>query len=152
MFRLTSLDHIVLRVADVERSMGFYTSVLGCEVEHCNDEFGLYQLRAGDSIIDLVDVAGVLGREGGPPPGSTARNVDHFCVRIEPFDETELRSYLASHGVEAGRLYNNWGGDGRGPSMYIKDPDGNTVELKGPPTHPYDPDIGYVATPAAQQF
>lgn len=144
MFRLTSLDHIVLRVIDVERSMDFCTSVLGCSVEHINDEIGLYQLRAGDCIIDLVDVAGVLGREGGPPPGPTAHNVDHFCVRIEPFDEADLREHFAAHGVEAGRLYNNWGADGRGPSMYVKDPDGNTVELKGPPTQPYDPAVGYI--------
>ena len=146
-FRLTSLDHIVLRVAVVERSMAFYTSVLGCTVEHMNDEIGLYQLRAGDSIIDLVDVAGVLGREGGPPPGPTAHNVDHFCVRIEPFDEDDLRRHLTDHGVEPGRVYNNWGADGRGPSMYVDDPDGNTVELKGPPTHPYDPAVGYIAAP-----
>ena len=147
MIRLMSLDHIVLRVADVERSMAYYTTVLGCSVEHISDEIGLYQLRAGDFIIDLVDVAGVLGREGGPAPGLAAHNVDHFCVRIEPFDEDKLRRFLADHGVEAGRLYNNWGGDGRGPSIYVKDPDGNTVELKGPPTQPYDPAVGYIAAP-----
>lgn len=144
MFRLKSLDHIVLRVADVGRSIDFYTSVLGCSVEHDNTEIGLHQLRAGDSIIDLIDVAGVLGREGGAAPGPTAHNVDHFCVRIEPFEEDALRRHLAKHGVEAGRLYDNWGADGRGPSMYIKDPDGNTVELKGPPTQPYDPAVGYI--------
>lgn len=144
MFRMTSLDHIVLRVVDVNRTMDFYTSVLGCTVEHINTDIGLFQLRAGDCIIDLIDVDGVLGREGGGAPGPTGRNVDHFCVRIEPFDEDDLRRHFANHGVEAGRLYSNWGADGRGPSMYIKDPEGNTVELKGPPTHPYDPDVGYI--------
>ena len=144
MFRLMSLDHLVLRVADVDRSIGFYTEVLGCTVEHINAEIGLYQLRAGDSIIDLIDVTGVLGRQGGPAPGPTGHNVDHFCVRIEPFDEDALRRHLASHDVEDGPVYNNWGADGRGPSMYIKDPDGNTVELKGPPTQPYDSAVGYI--------
>ena len=147
MFRLTSIDHIVLRVVDVERSMEFYTSVLGCSVEHINTEIGLYQMRAGDSIIDLVDVEGVLGREGGAAPGPQGHNVDHFCVRIEPFDEDDVRRHLADHDIDAGRLYNNWGADGRGPSMYIKDPDGNTVELKGPPTQPYNPEIGYIHAP-----
>lgn len=147
MFRLTALDHVVLRVVDVEACLGFYTTVLGCSVENVNDGIGLYQLRAGDSIIDLVDVDGLIGREGGPAAGPTGHNVDHFCVRIEPFDEHELRRHLVDHGVEAGPVLNNWGADGRGPSMYISDPAGNTVELKGPPEHPYDPDIGYIPPP-----
>ena len=133
MFRLTSLDHIVLRVVDVERSMDFYTTVLGCSVEHINDEIGLYQLRAGDCIIDLVDVAGVLGQEGGPPPGPTAHNVDHFCVRIEPFDEADLRRHFADHGIEAGRLYNNWGADGRGPSDIRQGSRRQYRRAQGPP-------------------
>ena len=144
MFRLKSLDHVVLRVTDVERCLEFYERVLGCTVDQARTDIGLYQLRAGDSIIDLADVAGAVGSEGGPAPGPTGHNVDHFCIRIEPFDEDELRRHFASHGIEAGPVLNNWGADGRGPSMYIRDPEGNTVELKGPPTHPYDPAVGYI--------
>lgn len=147
MFRLKSLDHIVLRVAAIEPCLEFYETVLGCSVEKAHAEIGLYQLRAGDSIIDLLDVNGPIGAEGGPPPGPTGHNVDHFCIRIEPFEEDELRRHLDSHGVEAGPVLNNWGGDGRGPSMYIKDPAGNTIEVKGPPTHPYDPDVGFMPEP-----
>ena len=143
-FHLKSLDHVVLRVTDVERCLEFYETVLGCTVDQARTDIGLYQLRAGDSIIDLADVAGPIGSEGGPAPGPTGHNVDHFCIRIEPFDEDELRHHFASHGIEAGPVLNNWGADGRGPSMYIRDPEGNTIELKGPPTHPYDPAVGYI--------
>ena len=144
MFRLKSLDHVVLRVADVDRCLEFYKTVLGCTVEQARADIGLFQLRAGDSIIDLADVAGPIGREGGSAPGATGHNMDHFCIRVEPFDEDQLRRHFASHGVEAGPVLNNWGGDGRGPSMYIKDPEGNGIELKGPPAIPYDPEVGYV--------
>ena len=144
MFRLKSLDHVVLRVTDVERCLVFYETVLGCTVEQARVDIGLYQLRAGDSIIDLADVAGPVGSEGGPAPEATGHNMDHFCVRVEPFDEDQLRRHFASHGVEAGPVLNNWGGDGRGPSLYIKDPEGNGIEVKGPPTIPYNPEVGYV--------
>ena len=144
MFRPKSLDHVVLRVAAVERCLDFYQDVLGCTLEQARTEFGLYHLRAGDSIIDLLDTAGPMGATGGPPPGPTDQNVDHFCIRIEPFDEDELRRHLAGHGIDAGPVFNNWGADGRGPSIYINDPEGNTVELKGPPTQPYDPDVGFI--------
>lgn len=147
MFRLKSLDHVVLRVTGVEECVEFYEAVLGCRMEKAHTEIGLYQLRAGDFIIDLLDTEGPIGTEGGPPPGPAGHNVDHFCIRIEPFDEEVLRRHFAGHGVEAGPLLNNWGGDGRGPSMYIKDPAGNTVEVKGPPTHPFHPDVGFVPGP-----
>jgi glyoxylase I family protein len=144
LFHIKSLDHIVLRVADVEGCRHFYEVVLGCTVEKIHTEIGLLQLRAGDMIIDLLDVDGPIGKQGGPAAEPMGHNVDHFCLRIEPFIETELRDHFDCHGVEAGPLLHNWGGDGRGPSMYVKDPAGNTVEIKGPPIHPYDPDVGYV--------
>ena len=143
-FRLTAIDHIVLRVEDVDACIAFYQDVLGCPLESASPDIGLYQLRAGDCIIDLVAVDSVLGAEGGRGPGPEGHNVDHFCVRIEPFDEADLRVHLEEHGVEPGQTYNNWGGDGRGPSMYISDPAGNTVELKGPPEQPFDPEVGYI--------
>jgi len=143
-FRLKALDHVVLRVADVETCQRFYEEVLGCTLEAARTELGLYHLRAGDFLIDLVDVAGPLGVSGGPPPGTTGHNVDHVCIRIEPFDEAEVRRHLADHGIQTGDLANNWGADGRGPSLYIQDPAGNTIELKGPPTEPYDPAAGFI--------
>jgi catechol 2,3-dioxygenase-like lactoylglutathione lyase family enzyme len=117
----------------------FYETVLGCAMEKKHPELGLYQLRAGDCIIDLVDVEGPIGREGGRGPGKEGHTVDHFCIRIEPFNETALRKHFVHHGIEPSEVLNNWGGDGRGPSIYVRDPAGNKVELKGPSVEPYQP-------------
>ena len=132
-FTVQGIDHVVLRVVDVEGVIRFYQDVLGCAVERRKDDLGLIQLRAGRSLIDLVDVNGELGQKGGAAPGAEARNMDHFCLRIDPFDEAQIRAYLRAHGFEAGELATRYGAEGDGPSLYIQDPEGNTVELKGPP-------------------
>jgi catechol 2,3-dioxygenase-like lactoylglutathione lyase family enzyme len=128
---IQGLDHVVLRVSDVKRSKHFYCDVLGCSVERSLEELGLYQLRAGAHLIDLVDVGAPLGRAGGPPAGSQARNVDHFALQVAPFDAAAIRAHLEAHGVEPGDVTERYGARGNGPSMYIQDPDGNVVELKG---------------------
>ena len=110
----------------------FYGEVLGCQVERREDAIGLVQLRAGRSLVDLVPVDSVLGRVGGAPPGKEGRNLDHFCFRVEPFDEPALRRHLQAHGIEAGPTARRNGAEGEGPSIYISDPQGNVVELKGP--------------------
>ena len=130
---LRGLDHVVLRVHDLEASLRFYRDALGCPVERRIDELGLVQLRAGASLVDLVPVDSPLGRAGGAGPGSEARNVDHFALELAHFDEAALREHLAGHRIEAGDVGQRYGARGTGPSMYIRDPDGNTVELKGPP-------------------
>ena len=132
-FTVQGIDHVVLRVVDVEGVIRFYKDVLGCAVERRKDDLGLIQLRAGRSLIDLVDVNGELGQKGGAAPGAEARNMDHFCLRIDPFDEAQIHAHLRAHGVEAGELATRYGAEGDGPSLYIQDPEGNTVELKGPP-------------------
>ncbi len=132
--RLLALDHVVLRVADLGRARAFYCDVLGCAFEKWQEAFGLLQLRAGSSLIDLIQIDGPLGRAGGAPPGREGRNVDHFCLRIEPFDEGELRAHFTAHGVSLGDVVQRYGAEGSGPSVYLSDPDGNTVELKGPPS------------------
>jgi catechol 2,3-dioxygenase-like lactoylglutathione lyase family enzyme len=131
--RIRDIDHVVLRVRDAERALAFYRDVLGCAVEIRRDDIGLLQLRAGRSLIDLVPLAGRLGAAGGAGPAEEGRNMDHFCVRVDPFDEPALRAHLARHGVEAGPTEARAGAEGTGPSIYIRDPDGNVVELKGPP-------------------
>lgn len=130
---ILGIDHIVLRVVNLESMLHFYCEVLGCRVERRVDSIGLVQLRAGAALVDLVPVDGTLGRAGGAPPGKEGRNLDHFCFRVEPFDEAALRSHLAAHGVKAGDVALRYGAQGRGPSLYVSDPEGNVVELKGPP-------------------
>jgi catechol 2,3-dioxygenase-like lactoylglutathione lyase family enzyme len=127
------IDHLVLRVVDLETMLAFYTGVLGCTVERRDDAIGLVQLRAGRSLVDLVPVGGTLGRAGGAAPGREGRNLDHFCLRIDPFDEAAIRRDLAAAGVAAGPTERRYGAEGAGPSIYLADPEGNTVELKGPP-------------------
>ena len=133
MIRVREIDHLVLRVVDLERMLGFYRDVLGCSVGRHDDAIGLVQLRAGRSLIDLVPVEGVLGRAGGAAPAANAHNLDHFCLRVEPFDEAGLRRHLQAHGVDAGPVAARFGAEGIGPSVYLNDPEGNVVELKGPP-------------------
>ena len=138
---LRGLDHVVLRITDVDRSIAFYTDVLGCRVERRLDALGLIQLRAGVSLIDLVDVSSPLGQAGGEPPVSQAPNMDHFALELENWDESAIRAHLAKHGVESGDVSETgerYGAAGFGPSIYLTDPDGNTVELKGPATHGLD--------------
>ena len=134
MIPILGIDHIVLRVSDMPRMLRFYCDVLGCAVERERPDLGLVQLRAGDSLIDLVDVAGELGRKGGAAPGKGGRNLDHLCLRVEPFDPGALSSHLVAHGVVPGEVRERYGAEGYGPSMYVADPEGNVVELKGPPT------------------
>jgi len=133
-FTTLGLDHVVLRVRDLGRALAFYTDVLGGAVERRLDSLGLVQVRLGRSLVDLVPVDGPLGKLGGEAPADRARNLDHFCLRIEPFDDREIRAHLAAHGLEGSETGTRYGADGNGPSIYLKDPDGNTVELKGPPS------------------
>lgn len=133
MFRIADIDHVVLRVADVATVLAFYCRVLGCREERRQDEIGLVQLRAGASLIDLVDVAGRLGRRGGTAPGHEGHNMDHVCLRVENWDEAAIIDHLHAHGVRVGEVGMRYGARGEGPSVYCYDPAGNMVELKGPP-------------------
>jgi len=133
MFSILGLDHVVLRAVNMPRMIRFYCDVLGCTLERERPELGLTQLRAGQSLIDLVAVDGEIGRRGGAAPDAGARNMDHLCLRIEPFDPGALSAHLIRHGIVPGEVVSRYGADGQGPSLYVSDPEGNTVELKGPP-------------------
>ena len=133
MIQIREIDHLVLRVVDLPVMLRFYCDGLGCRIERRQDEIGLVQLRAGRSLLDLVPVDGKLGRAGGAAPGVQGHNVDHFCFRVEPFDEQAIRAHLASLGVAVGPTESRYGAEGEGPSLYLSDPQGNVVELKGPP-------------------
>lgn len=132
MIRLAAIDHVVFRVADLDSSVRFYTEVLGASVEKVQAEIGLWQLRAGTSLIDLVPLDGRLGRSGGAGPGREGRNVDHVSFRVLPWDGAAIIAHLAGFGIEA-EVAQRYGAEGDGPSIYLADPDGNGLELKGPP-------------------
>ena len=133
MFSILGLDHVVLRAGNVPRMVRFYCDVLGCTLERERPDLGLTQLRAGQSLIDLLTVAAEIGRKNGAAPVADGRNMDHLCLRIEPFDPGALTAHLIRHGVVPGEIKSRYGADGDGPSLYLSDPEGNTVELKGPP-------------------
>jgi glyoxylase I family protein len=133
LIRIREIDHIVLRVVDADLMIRFYTEVLGCTIERRQDEIGLIQLRAGSSLVDLVPIDKKLGMMGGAAPGKEGRNVDHFCFRVEPFDEAAIRAHLSAHEVANGPSESRYGAEGEGPSIYVNDPEGNTVELRGAP-------------------
>ena len=135
---LREIDHIVLRAVDQAALARFYCDVLGCTIERDQAAIGLLQLRAGSSLIDLVSIDGKLGRIGGAAPGREGRNLDHFCLRVEPFDVDAIRAHLQAHGVAIGEFGSRYGAEGEGPSLYLEDPEGNTVELKGPPYETQD--------------
>ncbi len=136
MFKIRGIDHLVLRTADVARMVRFYVDVLGCTVEREQPALGLTQLRAGSGLIDLVSLDGPLGQAGGTGPGAQGRNLDHFCLRIDPFDIESLISHFHIHHIDTSAVEQRYGAEGMGPSIYVKDPDGNTVELKGPANTP----------------
>lgn len=135
-FQLQQIDHVVLRVGDLAAMQAFYCDVLGCTLERRQEAIGLVQLRAGASLIDLVPVDGKLGRMGGAAPGAEGRNMDHLCLSVAPFDRAAIAAHLGSHGVRIGEFGSRYGAQGEGPSQYLFDPEGNLVELKGPPDAP----------------
>jgi glyoxylase I family protein len=131
MIKPVAIDHIVLRSERYRELIDFYCNVIGCTLEReTSAEIGLTQLRAGNALIDIVDVAGELGKTGGAAPGPTGNNLDHFCLQIEAFDEAELIDWLGSHSVDCGEFHERNGAQGMGRSLYISDIDGNTLELR----------------------
>lgn len=126
--RVLGLDHVVIRVSDLERAVEFYCGVLGGSVERTLENPKLVQIRAGASLLDLVP--------GRVPGGAASENLEHFAFRVDPFDPEALRAHLERFGAGADEVKERYGSDGFGPSIYFFDPDGNKVEFKGPPARP----------------
>ena len=135
MITVQGIDHVVFRVTDLDRVARFYIDVLGARWEKKQEAIGLYQLRLGSSLLDLVPVDGKLGRMGGAAPAMEGRNVDHVCFRVLPWDGEAVLAHLKSNGIES-EIVSRYGADGDGPSVYLSDPEGNNLELKGPPWAP----------------
>ena len=135
MITIQAIDHVVLRVTDLDRMARFYIDVLGARWEKKQEAVGLYQLRIGTALIDLVPVDGKLGAMGGAAPGAEGRNVDHVCYRVFPWNGEAVLTHLADHKIK-GEIVSRYGAEGEGPSVYLTDPEGNNIELKGPPWAP----------------
>jgi glyoxylase I family protein len=130
MIEIKALDHVVFRTTRLDEMLAFYCDVLGCKIEReSSPELGLTQLRAGNSLIDLVTVDSELGRLGGKPPSQNGRNVEHVCLRIADCDETALLQYLNQHDIKHSAFEDRYGAQGMGRSVYIDDPEGNIIEL-----------------------
>lgn len=125
------IDHVVLRVSNLERSVAFYLDVLGLTLDRRRDDLGLIHMRAGCSFVDLVDLAGKLGQHGGVASGGQCRNMDHLCLRIENFDEDTIAAELEAAGISVGETGIRYGAKGDGVSIYLTDPDGNGIEVRG---------------------
>ena len=127
-FKIVGIDHVVLRAADPAALERFYLDVLGLSVEMRQGK--LAQLRAGHALIDIVpaDDAGMAGSLSS----NNGANLDHFCLRIEPFDVAAIAKHLAEQGINFGPETLRYGAEGKGPSIYLQDPEGNGIELKGP--------------------
>lgn len=132
MISIQAIDHVVLRVIDLDRMIRFYCDVLGATMEKVQAGIGLWQLRVGSALIDLVPVDGELGAAGGAAPGKEGRNVDHICFRVAPWDGEAILRHLDAQGIH-GEIASRYGAEGEGPSIYLADPEGNMLELKGPP-------------------
>ena len=127
-FSIVGIDHVVLRAVDPAALERFYLDVLGLGFEKRQGH--LAQLRAGQALIDIVPAD-----EAGPARGTSrsgGANLDHLCLRIDPFDAAAIARHLAAHGARSGPEVSRYGAEGQGPSVYLTDPEGNGVELKGP--------------------
>ncbi len=132
MLNIRHIDHVVLRVRNIEAMRRFYCDILGARHVAYRAQFGMSHLRVGTAMLDLVEVDGPLGKRGGAAPGAEGRNMDHLCFRVEPFDQEAIVAHLRAHGVPVGDIRPRFGAEGNGVSIYLADPEGNTVELKGP--------------------
>lgn len=131
MIEIAAIDHVVLRTSKIDEMLEFYCDVLGCNVERkSSPEFGITQLRAGNALIDLVRVDSDIGKLVGGAPSKTENNMDHFCSQLKMISEEEIRSHLESHKISVGDFADRYGAQGTGRSIYIKDPEDNTVELR----------------------
>ena len=128
---IQGIDHVALRVRDLEGAVRFHHRVLACPVERRQDAVGVVQMRAGRALIDLVSVDGKLGQRGGAAPGLDGHNMDHLCLALADFDPDAVKGELERHGVAVGEIGSRFGAGGEGVSLYFADPEGNRVEQRG---------------------
>jgi glyoxylase I family protein len=128
---IVGIDHIALRMADLDRAVGFYETILGMPIERRCDELGMVQLRAGTSLVDLVGKRQSADLRVGEAPHSMFRNLDHLCLRVADFDPETIRLTLENANVAVGSIAIRYGSSGNSPSLYLSDTEGNGLELRG---------------------
>jgi glyoxylase I family protein len=121
MFKIVGLDHIVLNTQKAENLINFYCNVLGCTIEREQPDLHLTQLRAGDNIIDIVENKAYVRLD--------YNNLKHFCLKINPFNYEECIVYFNKHDIQLYRYGERFGAQGKVHSFYLRDPDGNEIEL-----------------------
>lgn len=124
-FSPQAIDHLVLKVADMPLMLDFYCQVLGCHLEKVQHNIGLWQLRCGSALIDLQQL------EQPTVAAQSGHNLDHFCIAVAPFDAPAVADWLRHNEVTPGTIALRYGASGEGPSIYLQDPEGNRIELKG---------------------
>lgn len=128
MFGVVGLDHVVLRTRNLDEMIAFYRDVLGCPIDRVSTALaGLVHLRAGSALIDLLDIS---SREGDEAPVNGGTNMDHLCLQVEGYSEQQMLEHFDSHGISHDGFADRYGAKGSGRTIYIKDPDGNGVELR----------------------
>ena len=130
--RFNGIDHVVFKVTDIGRTVDFYKSVLGLHVERIFDRIGLYQVRCGVNLIDLVQV-----KAGETLPEPKLRGIEHLCLSIEADLDEVVKSLEKSGAPVFMGPMEVYGAKGFGTSVYIRDPDGYEIELK----------VGYARNP-----
>ena len=130
-FQIVDLDHIVLRVKDVERAIEFYTGTLGL-APHRLEEFRAGEVPFPCARVNDHTIIDLLPWTEDEPVGDGPRNLDHFCMAVKEIDMAEFAEYLQSEGVtvHSERTGRRSGAQGMADSIYIKDTEGNTIELR----------------------
>jgi catechol 2,3-dioxygenase-like lactoylglutathione lyase family enzyme len=131
--KIMELDHIVLNVADIDRSVKFYTEVLGLQGERLEafkaGKVGFPSVRINEgTIIDLFPSPPSGCRPGGD---KNSGNLNHFCLVVGAEDFSGVVEHLAAHeiAIREGPV-SRWGARGRATSVYFLDPDGNEIEIR----------------------
>jgi len=120
-FALIGLDHLLLHVSGMAEAQRFYCEVLGCEVKHRLPKYAMVELSAGVTLVDTADPHGTWALEGT----NAGRNVDHFAILTDGFEEGPMREWLAANGVTIEEVRD----EEDEFSVYVRDPSGNLVEL-----------------------
>jgi len=134
-FSLLGIDHIVFLIDDMPNALKFYGEVLGCQPGYSYPKIGMEQLWCGNALIVLSDTTHPSAKSKIPPAKGRS-NIDHVCINLSPIEVPDLIAHLNAHNVQIDATAFHGGARGMGNSVYIQDPFGNRLELKGPPVYP----------------